>query len=347
MSGLDALLAMKEYPMPGCRIGFLGHHASVDRVGTHAVQRLLDDGNWRIERLFSPEHGFFGKAAAGEHVENRLHPEWQLPVFSLYGEHRSPPPEWLDGLDLMIVDLQDLGVRCYTYASTLLLMMRACAAINLPMWILDRPTPLAGIVDGPGLDPACESFVGMIDLPLVFGRSQGDLAEWLQTHHSELRNLNLRVFRDPEMGGEARWIPPSPAIVSRDSARLYPVTVWCEAIPEVAVDRGGPDSFQIWTMPDFPEKLLKRPPQFKGMDARPWQNREWPGLRFRIHDPNSYRPLENAIRLLCAIRDEMGADRLFSNPGARPVFFDQLMGTGETRKQLIDGWDAHRICASW
>lgn len=347
MSGLDALLAMEKRPLPGARVGFLGHHASVDRAGIHAVQCLLDAGNWRIERLFSPEHGFFGKAAAGEQVENRLHPEWQLPVFSLYGEHRSPPPEWLEGLDLMIVDLQDLGVRCYTYASTLLLMMRACAAINLPLWILERPTPLAGMVDGPGLDPACESFVGMIDLPLVFGRSQGDLAEWLQTHHSELRNLDLRVFRDSERADDTRWIPPSPAIVSRESALLYPVTVWCEAIPEVAVDRGGPASFQIWTMPDFPEKLLQTPPKFKGMAARALRDREWPGLGFCVNDPNSYRPVENAVRLLCALREEMGVARLFSNPGARPSFFDQLMGTGETRRQLIEGQDAARICASW
>lgn len=347
MNGLDALLGFKSLPLPGPRIGFLGHHASVDTHGIHAVQRLRERSDCRIERLFSPEHGFFGQAAAGEHVDNRRHPQWQLPVFSLYGEHRSPDPAWLEGLDLMIVDLQDLGVRCYTYASTLRLMMKACAQAGLPMWVLDRPTPLAGLSDGPGLDPAFESFVGMIDLPLVYGLSQGPLAEWLKAHHSELRNLDLTVFRASETAVAPRWIPPSPAIVSPASALLYPFTVWCEAVGEVDVDRGGAGSFQRWCMPDFPERLRKHPPLFVGAEALPLKEGKWPGLAFRVHDPLQYRPVTNAIRLLCALRDELGLARLFDHPGSRPTFFDQLMGTGKVRRQLTDGLDAAQICADW
>src|SRR5690606_15067318 len=121
-----------------------------------------------------------------------------------------------------------------------------------------------------------------------------------------------------------------PAIVSRNSARLYPVTVWCEAIPGVDVDRGGRDSFAIWTLPDFPELLLKHPPEFKGMRAFP-VSRKWRGWEFQIENPALFRPVENAVRLLTALRDHLGTERLFNQPEARPAFFDQLMGTSTVR----------------
>ncbi|MGA0332588.1 MAG: exo-beta-N-acetylmuramidase NamZ family protein [Kiritimatiellia bacterium] len=351
MSGLDRLLE-NPLPFPGAKAGFLGHHASLTRQGRHAVECLLEKAEWEITRLFSPEHGFFGAAAAGELVGNLRHPEWDLPLFSLYGEHRSPPPAWLQGLDLMVVDLQDLGVRCYTYASTLLLMMRACAQAGVSMIVLDRPTPLAGIIDGPDLDASLESFVGMIPLPLVFGLSQGALAEFLHKTDSECRKLNLQVFRDSEAPGlEARWVPPSPAIVSVQSARLYPVTVWCEAVPGVRVDRGGPHSFSEWLMPDFPDALFSNPPRFSGMQAESFSRhidgRLWSGWRFSIPDLSAFRPVENAVRLLCALRDHLGAERLFDTEGARPEFFDRLIGTATVRKQIQRGAETAEICRDW
>lgn len=352
MSGLDRLLELPRLPRAGSKVGFLGHHASLTRDGIHAIDQLLKRSEWDIVRLFSPEHGFFGTSAAGEPVANFLHPVWGLPVHSLYGEHRSPLPEWLTDLDLMVIDLQDLGVRCYTYASTLLLMMRACARAEVSVIVLDRSTPLAGIVDGPELDPACQSFVGMIDLPLVFGLGQGDLAHFLNMHDSECRKLDVQIFRDSETtASEAEWVPPSPAIVSPLSAQLYPVTVWCEAIPEVDVNRGGPTSFMEWTMPDFPPALLDAPPSFTGMIGEPVERhielKAWRGLQFRITHLREYRPLQNALILLCALRDHLGAERLFDNHGARPEFFDKLMGGSSVRHQLQKGESAETICRKW
>ncbi|MDF3129722.1 DUF1343 domain-containing protein [Kiritimatiellaeota bacterium B1221] len=347
MSGLDRLLREKKLPFPGARAGILAHHASVNLQGRHIVDSLQERKEWQIQKLFSPEHGFFGKAAAGEKVQNSLHPLWKLPVHSLYGEHRSPPPEWLENLDVLVVDLQDLGVRCYTYASSLLLMMRACASASLPILVIERPTPLAGISDGPPLHPNQESFVGMIDLPLVFGLGQGDLAEFLYHHHSELRNLRLHVFRDPEARTDpTKWIPPSPAIVSPASARLYPVTVWCEAIADIDVDRGKANSFAVWCMPDFPEALLEAPPTFKGMTATPVSG-EKSGLKFQIENLSAYRPVENALILLCALRDHLGSARLFDPSKNRPEFFDKLMGTSSVREQITAGLTAEEIAQSW
>lgn len=352
MNGLDRLLSEPDLPYSGSRVGFLGHHSSVTHTGQHTVDALKKRKEWTLVKLFSPEHGFFGKAGAGEKVQDSLHPEWNLPVHSLYGEHRSPPDAWLEGLDLMVIDLQDLGVRCYTYASTLALMLQACANNEIRVLVLDRPTPLAGWSDGPNLDNELRSFVGMIDLPVVFGLSQGHLAHFLKSQESSLKKLRLDIiFGDPKTKAPENWIPPSPAIVSSDSAKMYPMTVWCEAIPQVWVDRGGSSSFQVWCMPDFPEVLLSSLPRFIGIQASPIRSKtpegEWSGLRFDLTNSQKVQPVANAVGLLCALRDELGVDRLFNDPKSRPDFFDQLMGTSSVREQIQMGWSAEGIVERW
>ncbi|WFB37141.1 DUF1343 domain-containing protein [Kiritimatiellota bacterium B12222] len=352
MNGLDKLLSRDHLPYPGARVGFLGHHASVNKHGEHAVDLLIAKGDWKIVKLFSPEHGFFGTAAAGEKVENSLHPHWKIPVHSLYGENRKPSAQDLQGLDVLVVDLQDLGVRCYTYSSTLYLTMQACADCGIDLIVLDRPTPLSGIVDGPALDPALSSFVGMIDLPTVYGKSQGELASFLKQHDSELRKLNLQVFRASETTPHfSKWIPPSPAITSADAARLYPLTVWCEAIPQIWVERGTALSFQVWCMPDFPPALQAHPPQFHGVTSAAicctTPEGDWQGLQFTLDPLHDNHPLQNALILLCALRDELGHERLFSGTDARPEFFDKLMGSSSVREMIIQGCSALEIIQSW
>ncbi len=336
MFGLDVLLTRPKLPRQGARTGLLAHAASLDLNGVHAAKRIQERGEWRLQRLFSPEHGFHGKGAAGEIIPTQTHPDFHLPIFSLYGETRTPPPEWLEDLDLMVIDLQDLGIRCYTYASTLQNVLRACAAADLPVLVLDRPTPLAGIVDGPDLDPQFRSFVGQIDLPLVYGLSQGPLALHLQKTDPKLHRLQLEVISASAPSRDLPWHPPSPAIGSPESARLYPLTVWCEAIPEVSVDRGGPRSFQIWAMPDLnPDPLIPKLQQ-PGLHVESGHSEKegWPALCFRLDPEADWKPMTAAIQLLTALRDQLGAERLFACPGARPAFFDKLMGTDRIRRQI-------------
>lgn len=349
MNGLDRLLAHHPVPLKGT-IGYLGHQASVDQHGVHAVTLLARRPELRLKRLFAPEHGFAGTGAAGEFIGPDIHPESGLPIFSLYGRHRTPPMEWLEDLDAMVVDLQDLGVRCYTYASTLQNVMRACAEIGLPLWVLDRATPNHGIVDGPNLDPGLRSFVGQVDTPLVYGTGQGPLAEKLKRSDASLDGLELRVLSaDPVESGP--WIPPSPAIVSRASALTYPMTVWCEAIPGVWVDRGGACSFQVWSMPGLPAEALAdtlRPAGAAYAVTRcATSNGEQPGLAIRIVDRPGFQPVRNAVELLCGLRDHLGKERLFEAPGARPEFFDQLMGTRSVREGIEAGRGVEEICADW
>ncbi|MDA3873889.1 MAG: DUF1343 domain-containing protein [Kiritimatiellae bacterium] len=344
MSGLHRLLQLDSLPMAGAKVGFLGHHASVTPDGTHAVDALRQRSEWSLTRLFSPEHGFFGKAAAGEQVDDSLHPHWQLPVHSLYGETRSPKPEWLEDLDVMVIDLQDLGVRCYTYGSTLQNVLHACAKASLPVMVLDREIPLAGVVDGPMLDPDLKSFVGQLPLPLVYGQSQGELARTLKSLEPELASLDLTVLDGLPSYPPSTWITPSPAIVSRESACLYPLTVWSEAIANVWVDRGGPLSFQCWAMPDLTGKVVETMAssmQLPGIRVTPKRfetpNGTWHGFHFQRNSAAPLLPVTAAIHLLSTLRDHLGSDRLFAPPASRPDFFDQLMGSRSVRDQLCTG----------
>ncbi len=335
MNGIDLLLAAPSLPFPGARVGLLAHKASRLADGTHTARALAARGEWSLVRLFSPEHGFFGLGAAGEPIHSGLHPDLGLPIFSLYGQHRSPPPETLADLDLLVVDLQDLGVRCYTYASTLDLVLHACAQRHLPVLVLDRPTPLAGISDGPPLDPSLRSFVGQIDLPLVFGLGQAALSRHLAASLPALHNLPLHTLDATPEADRLPWHPPSPAIVSREAARLYPLTVWSEAIPHVGVDRGGPRSFQLWSMPDLPASILARELSLPGIGVEAGRDDAgWPALLFHVETPSELRPVSAALLLLTALSRHLGPDRLFKAPGARPHFFDQLMGNHAPRLAL-------------
>lgn len=344
MTGIDTLLAHPTLPRPGANIGLLAHAASLTHDGEHTAHALNRRPEWTLTRLFSPEHGFFSTGAAGEKIEAAHHADLNLPIHSLYGKYRSPPPEWLEDLDLLVIDLQDLGVRCYTYASTLQNVLHAAAETACPVLVLDRPTPLAGITDGPNLDPALRSFVGQIPLPLVYGLSQGPLARCLQKTDPRLQTLHLTVI-PADTASESVWYPPSPGLPSRTSAMLYPLTVWCEAIPEVSVDRGGRRSFQLWAMPDLKPEALLNTLRLEGVNAAPAISpEEWPAVQFTLNG-QPYFPVRNAVRLLTALRDQLGTARLFHAEGARPEFFDKLMGTSELRTALEAGRTAEDICA--
>jgi uncharacterized protein YbbC (DUF1343 family) len=153
-------------------VGIVGNQSSL--IGeTHLVDSLLSL-KVKIGKVFSPEHGFRGKADAGEHVSSGKDQKTGLPIVSLYGSNKKPTQEQLKGLDVVIFDIQDVGVRFYTYISTLHYVMEACAEANIPVIVLDRPNPNGHYVDGPVLDPKFTSFVGMHQVPIVYGMTIGE-----------------------------------------------------------------------------------------------------------------------------------------------------------------------------
>ncbi|MBP7275659.1 MAG: DUF1343 domain-containing protein [Kiritimatiellae bacterium] len=343
-TGLEGWLSSGARGWNGAQFGVVAHAASVHRDGAHAVELLRERFGRGLAALFAPEHGFRGLAAAGERVEHARHSRWGIPIYSLYGEHRRPTPDMLRGLDALIFDVQDLGVRCYTYGSTLRLVLEAAAEAHLPVLVADRPIPFHRAADGPILEPGLESFVGMIPgAPLVHGLTPAELARWLCRNLAISVDLHLLPLRGSARGPAPEpWIPPSPSIRSWAAARWYPATVFTEALPALDCDRAGPFPFQslgaAWMDPVRVKAELGRR---TGARADPDRWTRSDGVRvagLRLEERSAagaaWRPVETGFRLLRAVGAAHGLDRVWRARGARPAFFDQLAGAGYARRAL-------------
>ena len=177
LTGLDVLLEKKQYVVQGKSIALVTNHSGIDRLGTPNYRRLMAMENVDLKVIFSPEHGLFGEADAGEKVtysKNNLNlPE----VISLYGKTRKPTAEMLEGIDLILYDIQDIGARFYTYITTLGLVMERAGELGIPVIVLDRPNPIRGdMIEGPTLDLDYQTFVGYYPIPIRYGGTVGDLA---------------------------------------------------------------------------------------------------------------------------------------------------------------------------
>ena len=361
--GMDLLLDERRTWLAGRRIGLVAHPASVTADGRASAARLREASDARLVSLFGPEHGWFGQAGPGERCASRRHPEWAIPIYSLYGATRKPTRAMLRGVDTLVFDLQDIGVRCYTYASTLRLVLEAAAEAGIRVVVADRPIPFGRICDGPLPDAECESFVAAIPAPFVYGMTPGETALWLR----EILGLDLDLKVAPMRGYRRecrigkpglKWISPSPAIRNLNSALCYPATVCFEALG--ALDHGRRTRFPFqaigatWIRPHETAEALTAA-GLPGMTVAACayapeggRGRRLPGVRLRVTDRGAYRPALVALTLLSVLGDLYGKDRLWSKTsGARPAFFDRLFGTAAVRLALLDGERPARIAARW
>ena len=250
--GLERLAAGQDEILRGKRLGLVVHAASVTAAGRHAIDVLRNRG-LEVVRLFAPEHGLRGRAAAGEQVDNGVDPGSGLPVVSLYGSRRQPAAEDLADLDVLVFDLQGAGVRFYTYISTMMLCLEAAAEAGLELVVLDRPNPLGGErVEGPVSAPrdvVPESFVNMAPGPLVHGLTLGEMARYVNGGLD--RPARLTVI--PMQGWERSmvwadtgrpWVSPSPNLRSAEAALAYPGTAILEAT-NASEGRGTPTPFLL------------------------------------------------------------------------------------------------------
>jgi uncharacterized protein YbbC (DUF1343 family) len=351
--GIDALVDPSCNALNGKRFGLVAHPASVDASGCPSAVRLRERFGDGLAALFSPEHGFFGIAAAGEKVASVQHPSWNIPVYSLYGETRRPNRAMLDGLDVLVFDLQDLSIRCYTYVSTLRYMLEAAAERRITVVVCDRPNPLAGIFDGPMLDPRLESFVGNFPGPLVYGLTSGNAARHLQ------RTLKLKVDLTVMPAHAAittghTWISPSPAIRNPHTAWCYPVTVGFEALPMIDYGRATLMPFELIGSPKLNENELAErlaSESLPGIVFHPvvYENKGviHHGVRIAVVDPSTYRPVASAVAVLQVLQGVIGKNKLWKTKGSRPAFFDRLFGTDSVRKALQSDVPWRNIAQSW
>jgi len=264
---LDHLDELWPPKFRGARIGALLHPASVCSSLEHA-SRIFEKFNgdlFHLTAFFGPQHGFLGQTQ-----DNMLewkdyeHPRLHAPVYSLYGEHREPTAEMLDGLDVLLVDLQDIGARYYTFIWTLYLCMRACERAGVGVVVLDRPNPINGVtVEGPGFDPNYKSFVGMHPIPVRHGRTIGELAEQFrqeafpdcQLSILPLKNWNRAMWFD-QTG--LPWVMPSPNMPTLDTATVYPGMCLLEGT-NISEGRGTTRPFEIFGAPFIDaEKLCNK-----------------------------------------------------------------------------------------
>lgn len=301
----------------------------------------------RVRCLFSPEHGWYGLAAAGEKTAGCVHPLWNLPVHSLYGETRRPTPEMMDGLDRIVVDLQDIGVRCYTYLATLKNMLEAASEAGIPVTVLDRPIPLGGVIDGPMRDIAFSSFVAPLNIPLCHGMTPGECARYID--REEKLGLDLTIIKMVGWTHSSRdpwpnFLPPSPAIRSWDCAALYPATVFTEAYPSLDCDRAGPLAFRVLGAPWLDAvglaEDLAYPLRSCGLSMRAiryvpsdgeYSGRPIDGLIFSIEQPDAFYPATAGAMIFATVWQRHREDM---ERGARPEWLDKLYGTSDLRHAL-------------
>lgn len=341
------------------RVALLTHPAAVDRHGRNAANVFAEQSDVELVRLLGPEHGFFGWGGAGEKISNGIHPVLHIPIHSCYGDVRKPPLEWFKGLDRVYVDLQDLGVRCYTYCSTLAYVLEQAQAAGIPVTVLDRPIPAPGNQDGPMLEEACRSFVGLIDTPLCTGMTPGDTARWLQD--TRFPQLDLEVVGCQPDKKALRdwtgnpWVPPSPGIRCIETAEVYPTTVFSEAFPAVSVERSGLRPFRVWHL-----RGLDHPALVDYMNAcdlvgvcfdhtvtQGAEGKAVPALQLTCLDPLRFKPIAAAVHLLSGCQEIGGTDSLWGMRDVRPDFFDKLMGSTQVREGLQRGASASEILAAW
>ncbi|HEX5818832.1 MAG TPA: DUF1343 domain-containing protein [Gemmatimonadales bacterium] len=357
--GIEVLLADSAHLVRGRRVGLVTNHTGVDGAGTSDVDRLLGAGV-ALAALFSPEHGFRGAAAPGEHVTSSTDSATGLPIYSLYGAARAPKPEMLQGLDVLLVDLQDVGARYFTYLSTTIEVMRAAGASGIPVVVLDRPNPLGGAVQGNVLDPAFRTFVGPLAMPMRPGLTLGELARLA------VRELELRVALTvvPASGWRRSmrfdatglpFVPPSPNLPRLEGLLHYPGLCLFEGT-NLSVGRGTAMPFEVIAAPwldaagirdamgevDGVKLMLANGLTPRAPGDSKYADTVLTGLRLQVVDPARYDPTEVAVRLLAAVRARHPAEFRWI-----PAHFDRLAGTDALRKGLDAGRSAASFRAAW
>jgi uncharacterized protein YbbC (DUF1343 family) len=350
--GLEVLESEKGGALKGKKVGLVAHAASVTSEGHHAMDVLKKQGV-QVIRIFTPEHGLQGRAAAGQKIEGGKDPRYGVPLVSLYGDKTKPSPEDLKDLDALVYDLQDGGVRFYTYVSTLLHCLDAAGDAGIEFVVLDRPNPLGGErVEGPLSDPreaVAASLVNVAPGPLVHGLTTGEMARYANAH----REKEVRLTIIPMKGWKRNmvwadtgrvWVAPSPNLRSPEAAIAYPGTALVEAT-SASEGRGTEAPFLLigapWAdsaalaaivVPGFTLEAAKFTP--RAAEAAPdpkFKDQECNGVRIKVTDARAANPYTLGVALLASL----GKSKEFAwrSEGA----LDHLVGTRKLRAALAKG----------
>ncbi|MCT2561574.1 exo-beta-N-acetylmuramidase NamZ family protein [Chryseobacterium herbae] len=327
-------------------IGVVTNQTGLMSDKNHVVDFLVKN-NIKIKAIFAPEHGFRGDADAGEKVKNGVDTKTGIPIISLYGNNKKPKPEQLKGIDIVVFDIQDVGVRFYTYISTLAYLMEAGAENNVEIMVLDRPNPHDGYTDGPVLKKKWSSFVGMHEVPVVYGLTIGEYGKMVNGEKWLKNGVQAKYTLIPMKNYHKKQRysildKPSPNLPNDKSINLYPSLCFFEGT-QVSVGRGTNLPFQIYGSPwtqGLPYQFTPKP-NFGAKD--PFLN----GKLCYGEDLSAYSKDLRDLNLEWLIKSY----KSYKNPQQgfflENLFFDKLAGTDEFRKQIIAGKSIQEIRTSW
>lgn len=332
--------------LKGKKVALLSNHTGM--VGNEHVLDIMLDKGVNVTTIFSPEHGFRGTADAGEHVSSGVDEKTGIPIASLYdGKSRTPKKEVMDNIDIIVTDIQDVGLRYYTYYCTMVDLMNAAITYGKEFMVLDRPNPNGMYVDGPILDMKYESGVGRLPITVVHGMTLGEIANmangegWLR----DGKKVPLTVIKCKNYTHQTRYelpVAPSPNLPNMHSIYLYPSTCYFEATP-VSLGRGTDKPFQVYGHPDMKGYSFSFTPRsIDGAKNPPQLDKLCHGVDLTgIPDEEIIARGINLEYVIDAYNNLGIGDKFFTS------FFEKLIGNGEIRKMIEEGKSADEIKATW
>jgi uncharacterized protein YbbC (DUF1343 family) len=354
-TGLDVLEAQKFAPLRGKHVGLITNHTGLDSQGRSTMDLLSHAPGVQLVALFSPEHGLAGRN--NDRVPSAKDPNTGLPVYSLYGETLRPTDDMLKGIDALVFDVQDAGVRFYTYTTTMAYCMEEAAKRNIAFFVLDRPNPLGGeIVEGPMLDSDKTNFVGYFPMPVRYGLTIGELAQLFniekhigaELHVIPMKNWHRNYFFEST---GIKWLPPSPNLRTAKGSILYPGIEILQSAG-VSVGRGTPTTFEEFGAPwldgdEVAAALNER--HLPGLHfasqpfipiGGPYSGQRCGGVAIRITDRSAVRSMRLGLEIAAILQ------KLYHEHFDTAKLLE-LAGNAETIEQLQSGAAPEKIVAGW
>jgi len=369
-TGIEVLAADDYEPLAGKRVGLVTNPTGVDSRLRSTVDHLAKARDVKLVALFGPEHGVYGDEYAGAKVGNAKDPRTGIPIYSLYGGTRKPTSAMLQDIDVLVLDLQDIGSRSYTYISTMQLCLRACAENHVEFMVLDRPNPIGGErVEGPAHQPNHYSFVNAFEVPYVHGMTMGELAKMEEANlRKSYPNLKKNLLKVVKMRGWDRkmtfeetglpWVPTSPHIPKPSTAFYYAATGLLGELSSVSIGVGYPLPFETIAAPwidadDFCRELNAR--QIPGAQFRPihykpfygaFKGQAVHGAQVHLTDLNKVNLVEIQFHAIDALKKLYPSVDLFKRAGSTELF-DQTCGGPATRKWIQSGKSIPDLLKQW
>lgn len=364
-TGLQQLIEERRDLLKGRRIGLVTQPAAATADLRPAEDALITAGA-TLTALFGPEHGFDGSAADGLAVDHAVHARLGVPVYSLYGADREPTDAMLAEVDLLVFDMQDVGVRFYTYLSTLYYLLRACGRTGIPLLVLDRPNPVNGVtIEGPPVEPGLESFVGIMDIPIRHGMTLGELGRMInaeQNFGADLTVLAMQGWRR-SLWFDATglpWIPPSPGMPQLITATVYPGMCFIEGT-NLSEGRGTSLPFEIvgapwldgWRLAVSLNALDLPGVRFRPVHFMPSASKHagdhCQGVQMHVLDRHAMHAATAGLHVIAACRTQNPERFAFleSSWEGRSPQFDLLAGSATLREGLAMGYDVAGLTAAW